>query len=115
MSTDAKPQYTIGKTEGPHFDKRVFDDYVRPLADELLRTVPGTAAMHVWYERADDFYRIRFELDGHTYTARYYKIWAVIRDGDDDFLTTMRFYGEHRMLAFFQMKQHLRWEELVKE
>lgn len=96
------PEIKVGNTEGQYFTQWRFN-ILTELAGELEKL--GATDFEMWYDAYEDFHKLSFLMDGHKYVVRYYKVFAVQREGstlshvfgfDYDFLVRTFRRGEHK-------------------
>lgn len=69
----------VNPTLGTYCDQRRLD-YLIEVAQRLQTEAKITGIIKVWYDAYEDFGKIHFELEGHTYTIRQYKNFPITRD-----------------------------------
>lgn len=69
----------VNPTLGPYCSQRRLDHLIE-VAQQLRDNTDIPGIIKVWYDAYEDFGKIHFELEGHTYTVRQYKNFPVTRD-----------------------------------
>lgn len=71
-----------GPKEGRYFTQWRWDELV-VLADEIFQTVPAATTWRIWYDPSDDYHRLSFMVGVDYFEIRYYKIFALTKNGDE--------------------------------
>lgn len=93
--------------ECPNCSQKRFDFAVD--VAKRLEKERGATNIRVWYDPNEDFTRIEFHLDGDRYDVRIYKVFGVVKNGDDRFVNTRSFPHEYQFFTFFECGRHKVW------
>jgi hypothetical protein len=97
-----------GNREGCYFIQGHFDTLTR-LAGEILACVPGATDWRIWYDPDQDYHRLSFRLKDDVYMVRYYKVFALVKNGTGEHLDIgpSRNFGRH----YDSLVKHIRDED----
>ncbi len=69
----------------------------------------GAQDVLVWYDEYEDYMCVDFWLEGATYRLRVYKVYALEKNGCQEFIHGKSFQGIEQVLSFFYQKRHRLW------
>lgn len=100
------PPIKIGNQEGRYFTQWRFDE-LRGIAAYLSQH--GITNFEMWYDAFEDFHKLSFVKDGIKYIIRYYKVFVLYKEGNEQ---DNRLYGSSGM-GIVDLFAHGRYREWV--
>lgn len=112
------PEIKIGPLDGRerlyktehHIDE--LKSLARWIVSDKLGPQPAVAATNfrIWYDQQHDFHHLEFDLEGDHYDIRYYKVFAITKNKNTEFLAEKLFnYVTSRVSDFFHRGKHREW------
>lgn len=74
-------QIAYGNLKGTYFLQGAIDNFVKPLAEDIIKEIPGVSDVNIFYDELNDFYHCAFKAGGKSFDVRYYKVFSVSIDG----------------------------------
>lgn len=100
-----EPVIRMGTLEGRSrlYNSTYHLDELKALAKNLVNGRygrPGIKAenFYLYYDKGTDFHRLEFDLNGAHYNIRFYKVYAVTKNGIDDF-DYCKLFNHHRSVV----------------
>lgn len=106
------PTIEYGNREGQYFLLGLFDE-LTTLATELAEYIPHATGWKIWYDAYHDFHRLEFDVDGHHFAVKRYKVFTLSRDGNESYsgeFPTVNFgRSSWFLLMMFKSGRHKTW------
>lgn len=87
------------------YSKNAWENRSWPLVFELIEAMYGVNNFKLYYDRANDFHHIEFDLLGERYDVQWYKVYSVTRMRDG--AKTTLYYHVHNVTEFFTSGNYL--------
>lgn len=76
-------KFTCGNCEGQYFRPKAFSDVLKPMAGRIADAVGRDMEFHLRYDAEQDYHYLEWEVGGHKYAVRYYRVFSFVIDGED--------------------------------